>query len=209
MGSLNIQVSAPVWQNISHMELPIAMRLKLTILSPRGNDTRLPLSFNRLLTNSHQCGKVMLRADHHDPSAFSPGIAFTGLTGLVAGVPISADMVLDIIGKLPRLATLIVLRSTSEPIQADIAIPGPGKCHPIEPLGTKLQRLSYGQQDTYELSRANIGLYQYLLLKHPSLQWFDAGDERKRMLAPFVKAYRRRYPHLAGVDFCHIDYRRF
>ncbi|KAJ2715278.1 hypothetical protein H4R19_001288 [Coemansia spiralis] len=205
MGFLDTQVSAPVWRSISHMELPVATRLKLVILSPGGNDTQLPLSFNRLLTNSHQCGEVTLRADLHDPSAYLPRIAFTGLTMLTIGRPISADMLLDIIGKLPRLATLIAVRSTRDPIQADIAIPSPGECHPIEPLGTKLQRLSYGQLDGSSLTCANIALYQYLLLKHPSLRWFGTRSKLRRMLVPFVKAYSEWYPHLAGVDFCPED----
>ncbi|KAJ2711674.1 hypothetical protein H4R19_003136 [Coemansia spiralis] len=208
MGSLDIRVSAPVWQSISHMELPVATRLKLAILSPVGDDTRLPLSFDQLLTNSHQCGEVTLWADH-EPSAFIPGIAFTGLTGLAVDMPISADMVLDIIGKLLRLETLIADFSTEDPIQADIAIPGPGKCHPFEPLGTKLQTLSYGQHDDYSLSGANIALYQYLLLKLPSLQVLGAGYERTTKLAPFVKAYREWYPHLAGVNFYCTDHKHF
>ncbi|KAJ2709661.1 hypothetical protein H4R19_004138, partial [Coemansia spiralis] len=148
------------------------------------------------------CDEVTLHADHHKPLAFFPGIAFTGLTGLAVGAPVSADMVLDIIGKLPRLVTLIAVRSTRDPIQADIAIPGPGEHHPIEPLGKKLQRLCYGQNNDHELSDVDVALYKYLLLKHPSLRWFDTGDERTRMLAPFVKAYREWYPHLAGVNFC-------
>ncbi|KAJ2715927.1 hypothetical protein H4R19_000928 [Coemansia spiralis] len=207
MGSLDIQVSAPVWQSISHMELPVATRLKLGIPWTTNSDTRLPLSFNQLLANSHQCREVTMRAYSHDPLSFFPGIAFTGLTGLAVEEPISADMLLDIIGKLPRLVTLVATRSTRDPIQADIAIPGPGKCHPIEPLGAKLQRLSYGQEDTRELSRANIELYQYLLLKLPSLQSFGAGDHREKKLKAFVKTHRKWYPHLAGVNFGCIEYR--
>ncbi|KAJ2716316.1 hypothetical protein H4R19_000716 [Coemansia spiralis] len=209
MGTLNIQISAPAWQSISHMELPVARRLKLGITSPDYSDPSLPLSFNRLLTNSHQCGKVMMCADVHNPSAYLPGIAFTGLTGLVVDTPISADMVIDIIGKLPRLETLIASQSTNDPIQADIAIPGPGECHPVEPLGAKLQRLSYGQQYACPQSHANIKLYRYLLPKLPSLRWLDAGDEQKIMLAPFFKAYQEWYPHLAGVNFCAKRNRRF
>ncbi|KAJ2713699.1 hypothetical protein H4R19_002114 [Coemansia spiralis] len=206
MGSLDIRVSAPVWQGISHMELPVAQRLKLAILSTTASDARLPLSFNRLLTNSHQCGEVILWA-HHDPSAYLPSIAFTGLTGLVVGVPISADMVLDIIGKLPRLVTLIANRSTRDPIQADIVTQGPGRRHPLEPLSTKLQTLSYGQDDTNQMLRANIKLYQYLLLKLPSLQSFGAGDHREKKLKAFVKTHRKWYPHLAGVKLCRTHYR--
>ncbi|KAJ2715924.1 hypothetical protein H4R19_000936 [Coemansia spiralis] len=209
MESLDIRISAPVWRSISHMELPVATRLKLAILSSVGDDTRLPLSFNQLLTNSHQCGDATLRADFHEPSAYLPRIALTGLTGLVVGVPISADMLLDIIGKLPRLVTLVALRSKRDPIQADIAIPGPSECHPVEPLDAKLQTLSYGQRDAHELSDADVVIYQYLLLKLPSLQWFGTRSKLTEKLAPFVEAYQEWYPHLAGVDFCRIDYQRF
>ncbi|KAJ2717223.1 putative endonuclease lcl3 [Coemansia spiralis] len=162
MGSLNIQVSAPVWQSISRMELPVATRLQLGILSTTDSDSRLPLSFNRLLANSHQCGEVMLRANYHEPAAYLPSVAFTGLTGLVVEVPISPDMLLDIIGKLPRLVTLIVVYSTSEPILADVAIPCPSECYPIEPLGTKLQTLIYGQEDIRSLSGVDVALCHFI-----------------------------------------------
>ncbi|KAJ2712815.1 hypothetical protein H4R19_002561 [Coemansia spiralis] len=208
MGFLCIEVTAPVWQSISHMELPVAQQLKLDITSQADDDIRLPLSFNQLLTNSNQCGKVMLCANYHEPAACLPSVAFTGLTGLLVEVHISADMVLDIIGKLPRLVTLVVIYSTSEPIQADITIPGPGQCHPVKLLSTKLQTLSYGQQDIREQLHANIELYQYFLLKLPSLRRFGTGGERARMLVPFVEAYQEWYPHLAAVDFSRIDYQR-
>ncbi|KAJ2716328.1 hypothetical protein H4R19_000710 [Coemansia spiralis] len=206
MDSLDIQVSAPVWQSISHMELPATTRLKLGILSETRNDTRLPLSFNQLLTNSRWCDEVTLHA-FHGPSMFFPGIALTGLTKLVVEMRISANVLLGIIGKLPRLAILIALRSTRDPILADVAIPGPGGRHPVEPRGTKLQTLSYGQLDTHELSDVDVGLYKYFLLKFPSLRWFGAEDELTKKLVPFVEDYGEWYPHLARVIFYKIQWR--
>ncbi|KAJ2717118.1 hypothetical protein H4R19_000203 [Coemansia spiralis] len=206
MGSLDIQVSASVWQSISHMELPVAQRLKLVIQSPDRSITRHPLSFNRLLTNSHQCGKVALYANYHDPSAYLPSIAFTGLTMLAIGRPISADMLLDTIGKLPQLVILVATHSARDTIQADIAIPSPSEHYPVEPLGAKLRSLSYGRKDDYWQSRTNVALYKYFLLKHPSLRWFGARDELLKELVPFVEAYREWYPHLAGVNFCSKSY---
>ncbi|KAJ2682976.1 hypothetical protein H4R19_007054, partial [Coemansia spiralis] len=86
MVSLDIQVSAPVWETIAHTELPVAKRLNLAISSPF-DDTALPLSLKRLLTNSHRCGEVALHSDH-DPAAYLPQIAFTGLTMLTIEVPV-------------------------------------------------------------------------------------------------------------------------
>ncbi|KAJ2691795.1 hypothetical protein H4R19_006285 [Coemansia spiralis] len=146
-----------------------------------------------------------MRVEYNYPPGRFPSIAFTGLTTLYVRVPISPDMLLGFIGKLPRLVTLIAVYSTSDPIQADIAIPTPSECHPVEPLDGKLQTLSYGQQDTHELSDADVVIYQYLLLKLPFLRRFGTRIKLTEKLVPFLKAYMKLYPHLAGVKFRYSD----
>ncbi|KAJ2713257.1 hypothetical protein H4R19_002341 [Coemansia spiralis] len=109
--------------------------------------------------------------------------------------------ILEIIEKLPLLVDLRVYEAAMQGAMPDLAIPGPNDAEVVEPLETKLERLTIYANPEPDTEDEMVVAAKYFLLRVPSMVKFSMPWLPPQPMLDFIDEYAPRYPHLATVVF--------
>ncbi|KAJ2707798.1 hypothetical protein H4R19_004865, partial [Coemansia spiralis] len=123
-------------------------------------------------------------------------ITCVGLTGLWLQGAISLPSIHELVKKLPRLTYLSVKCSPPSDSDGEIPIPASDAPNAVEPLDTRISRLSVGYSGLGVSFEQQMALRMHFMLKMPSLRELGVMQMYMADLAGFVKAYAQQYPHL-------------
>ncbi|KAJ2776898.1 hypothetical protein H4R18_005425, partial [Coemansia javaensis] len=199
MDRVDISVSASALRRVSKMA-PLAIKhFTLEIRSASEGDPATLTAINCILGSVHGARIFELEIKDRLLTVMPETLACTGLTHLGIAAPISLDAMLGFIRKLPNLASMGLWELVLDDIQADISVPAPEECHPMEPLDTRLKVVSINVNRSQPSWSMVTQATKYLLLRIPTLIALDAVHASYKPVMKFVDAYSKLYPHLANV----------
>ncbi|KAJ2716750.1 hypothetical protein H4R19_000458 [Coemansia spiralis] len=180
--------------------MPVAKTLALRICGSDDNQAAGIPSINHLLAGANQCEITRLHLRWVCPPAAIKGALAMWLTDLSLRQTISIDDMFELVGRLPRLARIMVNCSGCQVPRTDISLPGPGgHDHPIQPLSTSVKRLALQDVGAGRWNIRRSNLLRYILLKLPSLAVLAANDAEHLPTKRFNAQHRQWYPHLDTV----------
>ncbi|KAJ2712728.1 hypothetical protein H4R19_002600 [Coemansia spiralis] len=201
-GVERVQLGGPpeLFTAVLPIVLPVAKTLALRICGSDDNQAASLPPINDLLAGANQCEITRLHLRWVCPPAAIKGALAMWLTDLSLSQTISIDDMFELVGRLPRLARIMVNCSDCQAPRTDISLPKPGgRGHPIQPLSKSVKRLALQDVGAGRWNARRSNLLKYILLKLPSLAVLAANGAEHFRVERFYTQHRPWYPHLATV----------
>ncbi|KAJ2784357.1 hypothetical protein H4R18_001161 [Coemansia javaensis] len=201
MHALSISLQRGAFQRLAQRPLPDVRHLTLGIYEGGCSDDTFLADTNCIFARAHKSETRALNIYDYTLQVRPCDLVGAALTSLMVTAPVPASAVLELLTGLPGLKSLALRALVADSVDPRIALPVPGACLRVQPLGTAVSSLDIDIEPDQDPHGPPALVSKYLLLSIPALSTFTARWADRHDLAVFACAYAPQYPHLATVDY--------
>ncbi|KAJ2782794.1 hypothetical protein H4R18_002066 [Coemansia javaensis] len=198
LAMLDVTARSEVLEHIASKPVAVTKCIVLNVVSSE-SDQGVLAHVGRILEKARDGAEVALEIKSRSLRVPPESIACAALTSLRVEAPMTADAMLVLIQRLPRLVDLALGCVTLDNARLDVLIPGPGDPAPA-PTSTALRRISVWLDGGDRMPEKSALVAKYLLLTVPTLVALISPITPWAPMVQFVGEYSARYPHLAQVN---------